>query len=398
MSIQSTTPMSRSTQLPFFTVRNISCPEDIDNNRKVYAGFTQVTSVIDLKTDENVRDYLLDAEGRQRRRPTQVHKAIQDTLENNPYNFSVLNSGVVIVARDCVIDEKNKVLVLTKPSIINGSQTQGVIRDYYAKLASKSETPQIGAHVKFEVIVTDDEDLIAEISIARNFQNDVMTISIAGRLGQLDELEESLQKRNSQAMLQKSETKLSDDYIKTERLLQVITALIPKSLWPSKTKEFNKVYAYSMKAKCLKEFQELYKAAKDSDNPDDSAKDLYKFYLDVAPQALDLYTKWKHHQGFKGTLLRSIVRDDAGNIQDVPDGIVFPILAALAAFAEKRNGSWVIAPPPLFTDDELIRAAKGVYMDIANSNPWNMGKSKSCYSALYQITSIYRKLSNRTAN
>jgi hypothetical protein len=34
------------------------------------------------------------------------------------------------------------------------------------------------------VIVTNDDDLIAEISIARNFQNDVLAISIAGRLTQ----------------------------------------------------------------------------------------------------------------------------------------------------------------------------------------------------------------------
>ncbi|MCE5197386.1 MAG: AIPR family protein [Armatimonadota bacterium] len=393
MSTQSATPKCKSATLPFYTVRNISCPEDVENNRKVYVGYTPVAAIVGLPTDENVRDYLQDAEGRRRRRPTQVHKAIQDTLENNPYNFSVLNSGVVIVARECEIDEKNKVLVLKRPSIINGSQTQGVIRDYHAKLTAKDEAQQMGAHVKFEVIVTDNEDLIAEVSIARNFQNDVMTISIAGRLGQLDELEKRLQKSNPNLMLQKSETKLSDDYIKTERLLQVITALIPESLWPN-SKDFNKVYAYSMKAKCLKEFQELYKAAKDTDCPEHAhAKQLYEFYLDVAAQALELYTKWKCHPGFRGTLLRSIVRDEAGNIQEVPDGIVFPILSALSAFAKKHNGTWVIDPPPLFADEELIRAAKGVYMDIANSNPWNMGKSKSCYTALYQITSIYRKLS-----
>lgn len=380
-------------RLPFYTVRNISCPEDTDNHRKVYVGYTPVTAIVDLPTDENVRDYLLDAEGRQRKRPTQVHNAIEDTLENTPQDFSILNSGVVIVARDCQIDEKEKALVLRNPSIINGSQTQGVVRDFYKKVRVEENGDQdLTPHVKFEVIVTDDEDLIAEISIARNFQNDVMSISIAGRRGQLDELERSFQAKNPGSKLQKSETKLSDDYIKTERLLQVITALVPEELWSEK-KEFNKVYSYSMKARCLKDFQELHRKAKDKrDSEHLWAVDLYQFYLDICAQAFQLYEKWKIHQGFKGTGLRSIAREGA-EILDVPDGIIFPILASLSAFAKKTRGGWVIEAPALFSDEELIRSAKSVYMDMADHNPQTMGKSKSCYAALYQITSIYKKLS-----
>ncbi len=394
MSTKPTVRAHKTIQLPYHTVRHISCQDDFESGRKVYVGYAPVAAIVNLPTDENVRDYLLEAEGRKRRRPTQVHRAIQDTLKNNPKDFSVLNSGVVIVAHYCDIDEKNKILSLKDPSIVNGSQTQGVIRDFLQDLEKDNDNyREFTAHIKFEVIVTNDEALIAEVSIARNFQNDVMTISIAGRLGQLDELEQSLQLERPEARLQKSETKLSDDYIKTERLLQVITALIPEELWP-KNKEFNKVYAYSMKAKCLKEFQMLYENVKNKNSADKSSSDLYQFYLDIAAQALELYDKWKSHPRFKGTGIRSIERDASNKIEDVPDGIIFPILAALSAFARRTKTGWIIDPPQLFTDDELIRAAKSVYMDIANHNPWNMGKSKSCYAALYQITSIFRRLSN----
>jgi hypothetical protein len=379
---------------PFFNVRNISCPEDTDNGRKVYIGHAPIRSIIGLSTDENVRSYLLDAEGKQRRRPTQVHKAIQNTLTNTPENFSVLNSGIVIVAHDCEIDEKEKLSKLKKPSIINGSQTQGVIRDYFEDVERDGLSSQaFTTHVKFEIVVTSDDALIAEISIARNFQNDVMTLSIAGRRGQLEELEKRLKSKDPYANLQTSETQLSDDYVKTERLLQVIAALIPEKLWWPKAKEFNKVYAYSMKAKCLKEFQEIYQKAKDPNDPDHQAcTELYQFYLDVAPQALELYEKWKTHQGFQGTGLRAIEREGR-EIREVPDGIIFPILSALSAFARRTKSGWRIEPPALFTDDELIRAAKSVYTDIANHNPWNMGKSKSCYASLYQITRIFKRLS-----
>ena len=375
----------------YHNIRNISSPEDVDSNRKVFVGQAQIMSIIDLPTDENVRDYMVEAPGKKRRTPTQVHRAIKDTLVNHSDNFSVFNSGIVIVARECEIHDKNKYIELWRPSIINGSQTQGVIRDYLNEINDRKVEESILTHIKYEIIVTDDDGLIAETSIARNFQNDVLTISIAGRLGQLDELEKSIQAKMPGAKLKKSETRLSDDFIKTERLLQVITALIPEKLWP-KGREFNKVYTYSQKTKCLKEFQQIFKKAKDYNDPEQKkyAK-LYKFYLDIAAEALGLYERWKAHQEFKGTRIRAIERDGR-KIKEVPDGIIFPILASLSAFAIEEQDGWKIQFPSVFSDSELIKAADSAFKEIAKHNPNTMGKSKACYSSLYQITSIYKRL------
>jgi AIPR protein len=379
---------------PFHSFRNISCPEDVEYGRKVFSGQAPVTSVLELSTDENVRDYLLTAEGKQRRRETQVNREIRQTLESNPQFFSILNGGVVIVARGHEVDEQKRILHLTNASIINGSQTQGVLQDFFERLSAEGEeAPYI--HVKYELIVTEDEDLIGEISIARNFQNDVASLSIAGRRGQLDELERSLRRKIPGTKLQKSETELSEDYVATERLLQVITALIPASLWPKSAESDNpnKVYTYSMKAKCLKEFQEIHRKAHDKKDPEyETARALYQFYLDIAPEAHQLYEKWKAHQGFAGTGIRSITKEGR-EIVEVPDGLIFPILASLSAFAMKTDDGWRIKPPKLFKDEEIIRAAKSVYQSMASSNPWLMGKSKACYFALNQITSIYQRLS-----
>ncbi len=378
----------------FHSFRNISCPEDIENNRKVFAGQAPVRSFLQLDTEENVRSYLLEAEGKERRRETQVNEAIRTTLEQNPELFSILNSGIVIVARSHEIDEQKKLLLLKNASIINGSQTQGVLRDFLKRAVQDgADIPAI--HIKYELIVTDDEDLIGEISIARNFQNDVAKISIAGRRGRLDELEQYLRKKIPGAKLQKSETELSDSYIATERLLQVITALIPATLWPKpgENDNPNKVYTYSMKAKCLKEFDEIYIKAHDKSHPEHmKARELYQFYLDIAAEAVQLYGKWKGHQGFRGTGLRCIVRDGR-EVIDVPDGMIFPILASLSAFARKTAQGWTIKHPKQFKDEDLIQAAKSVYQSIAMSNPWIMGKHKACYAQLYQITSIYQRLS-----
>src|SRR5215831_15174841 len=96
------------TPVPFqyHSFRNISSPEDVKNKRRVFTGHAPVLSVLPLSTDENVRAYLLEAEGKLRRRETQVNQEIRETLENRPEDFAILNSGIVIVARDHNLDEQ----------------------------------------------------------------------------------------------------------------------------------------------------------------------------------------------------------------------------------------------------------------------------------------------------
>lgn len=382
----------------YHSLRNISSPDDVANDRRVYTGHALGTSFLKLPEDENVRGDIVTAEGKKRQRLTEVHRQIRDTLQNKPQDFSILNGGIVVVAEKADVDEKERHVTLVAPSIINGSQTRGELVRYYEYCRELGVTPH-PVTVKFEIIVSGNEDLKAEISIARNFQNDVARLSIAGRRGQLDELEERLQAANPSLKLRKSETERSDDFVDTEKVLQVCTALMPSELWP-KSKEKDdpiKVYTYSMKSKCLKEFQEIHRKAAEpkpaevASGEAAAARELYAYYLDIAPQALELYERWKKHQGFKGSGLRALAREGS-TILDVPDGIVFPILASLSAFVKKVDGKWTYDPPTKFHDADIIKAAKAQYINVANSNPWNMGKSRAVYSSLFQITNIYKDL------
>lgn len=379
---------------PYSVIRKISAPEDVSEGRDVYSGHAPAQSFFDIAEDENVREYLVEAEGRKRRMPTQVHKAMRETLESKPQDFSILNGGIVLVAEGVMVDEKTRTATLVKPSIINGSQTRGELQRYFNECA-KDKVEPFPVNVKFEIVVTDNSDLVGEVSIARNFQNDVMTISIVGRLGQLDELQKAFRKYVPKAKLRMSETDLAEDYVQTEKLLQVITALVPAKLWPKLGERTNpnKVFTYSMKAKCLKDFQAMFEKAKDPKDAEHSIySPLYQFYLEICGEAWELYERWKQHPGFRGTRLHSIERD-GNEIVDVPDGIIFPILASLSAFARKTSTGWHILPPDSFDESEIIAAAVSAYKEIAHSNPWNMGKSRPCYTSLYQITSIYRRLS-----
>lgn len=380
-------PKAKPYAFRYATCRNISSPEDDAAGRKVYSGHAPASSVLQLEDNENVREYLVDAKGKQKRTPTLVHQAIRKTLRDQPDQFSILNGGMVIVARGATVDDKERIIQLDRPSIINGSQTQGELKKFFEE-AINLEAGAFEPSIKFEIIITDDNDLIAEISIARNFQNDVRAISIAGRRGQLDELEAAIQKKYPKAQLRKSETDLTADgeYLDTEKIIQVIFALLPVDMLEkleAQSDPSNKVFTYSQKTRCLKLFQKLV---------EDGPMDVYQCCLDLAPLAWQLYEKWKSHQGFRGTRIRSITRED-GEIIEVPDGVIFPIIAAHSAFVKKNSKGWTITKPARFDDNELIEAAKQAYMEIADHNPQSMGKSKACYSTLYRITAIYARLS-----
>lgn len=370
----------------FHNCRNISSPEDQSVGRKVYSGTAPARSVLDLEDNENVREYLLEAKGKQKKTPTLVHQAIRKTLESNTELFSILNGGIVIVARDAEVDDKSKKMTLLKPSIINGSQTQGELRRFFSKTFNDDYTEP---SIRFEIIVTDDDNLIADISIARNFQNDVRALSIAGRRGQLDELEERMIAAFPGTQLQKSESDQNDTggSLDTEKLIQVSFALLPTKMmqkFGAQVDPENKVFAYSQKTRCLKMFQRMV------EEPEN--EEVYHCFLDIAPIAWGLYLKWKSHQGFIGTGIRSIERENR-TVKEVPDGLIFPIIAANSVFIKHNGLRWVIQTPKVMTDEELIRAADQAYKEMADHNPQTMGKSKACYSHLIQVTSLIARLS-----
>lgn len=387
------------TTLIYHTLKRISSPEDQENGRQVYAGSILADQILELSTDENVRDYLVDAIGKKRRATTSVHRAIQNTLEERPDDFSVLNGGLVIVARDAEVEDSHKILRVLKPSIINGAQTQGVLKDFYTAVRkAKREVSPI--HIKFELIVVDDDELIGEISIARNLQEDVLQLSIAGRRGKFEELNQHFQAytRTPEGMqLRTKETQRDEElFARTERLIQVLVALTPASLWMGSFKDElpNKTYSYSAAARCLKEYQRIHSLATEEPAEDENedmqatrenAKALYKFYLDMAGQAWELYSKWKSTQAFRALRIGSIEKDDKWDVVSVPDGVIFPILAALSLCAKKTSKGWRIVQPESLSDRMLALAAKQVYMTIARSNPNTMGKAPAAYSLLSMV-------------
>src|SRR5258708_12502280 len=153
-------------EFPYITCRNISAPEDDAAGRKVYSGHAPASSVLSLEDDENVREYLADAQGDQKHMPTLVHQAIRKTLEDQPDQFSILNGGMVIVARAVEVDDKRKILVLQRPSIITGPQTQAALHRYFAKYYRSPDFSR--PRLQSDLLSPPHFSLIPQISIPQN--------------------------------------------------------------------------------------------------------------------------------------------------------------------------------------------------------------------------------------
>lgn len=374
----------------YHNCHDISTPDDRSAKRKVYSGTAPARSVLEIENDENVRDYLVEVGGKRKRGTTQVHLEMRETLEDRPDLFSILNGGITIVARHAEVNDAAKRIMLTDPSIINGSQTQGELRRYYETHEEGDTEPSI----RYEIIVTDEDDLIADISIARNFQNKVHALSIAGRKGYLDKLETSVKSQFPSFSLRKSESDVDnvEETIDAKLLIQVVWAVIPinmiKKIRPSRAK--SKAFTYSSQAACLKLFQDVVEENQNKD-ADLAHRDLYKCFLDLAPTAWKIYSKWKGHSGFKGTGIRKgIKRDKRNQILGVDKGIIFPILAAHSEFVFHGKSGWDVKlpDPDILSDKDLIDTALQAHKDVAGHNPQTMGKSSACYSMLQQITKV----------
>jgi hypothetical protein len=395
MAAQASSGRDKPTYLTYNTLRTVNSPEDTQAGRRRYCGVAPASSFFNLGTDENVRSYLSRDENGDRRKSTKVNVAIRETLAEYREDFPLLNSGIVIVAREAKVDDNSKPpkVALYDPSIINGAQTQGVLVDFFSERKDDINFPS----VNFELIVTDDEELIANISIARNYQNEVTNLSIYGRQGRFDELEGAMRAQDSSIQLKKRETDFGEEFLDTEKLVQVLTAMAPTDIpLPSaekrkiKTAEtIYRVYAYRHRSRCLTDFAVVM------DKPKDWPA-AHRFFLDAAVDAWKLYQRFKGEQAFsrlvcvKGETISGKKHVDSDG---VPDGIVFPMLSSMSRFAHEQKGRWHLKIPPKFPWQTFFQAAITQETTTAGNNPQTMGKKADCYIALHGSIDMYFAMS-----
>ena len=385
-------------QLRYETIRNLTSPEEKSNGARSYFANVPIEELLKLDTVANLRDYIPDHPGKQR---TLTHKAIGETLRQKQDRFIQLSGGITVSASDVEIDDNKKIIVIKKGSIINGAQTQGEIRMFLDELAEQGEEPSFHARVEF--MVDPDEEFIVETAIARNTSTNIQRVSMYGKKKYFDEMNLRFQRTFSDKQLSKSETDTGDDYVDTQRVLQVLWAMMPEHLLPKSARSTAeaRLKSYKNRNYCLIDFEADVLA---KDDPEKSAAERreaqsrYDYFVAMVGKAWREYLKWRHHEGWKGQYLKDntrAVRRKDGSLT-VADGVIFPILSAMSQFVvlNPKTGRWTLKVPAFFEDEEMIEAARE-QLSGHDGNPMLMGRDAAVYETLALIPKMVIRLAKR---
>lgn len=388
-----------SVTLQYQLIRTTTSPDEVNSGVKSFVANLPAFEILKLDTKENLRAYIADYNPKKR---NAVHDAIRATIEQEPERFITRNSGFVITASGIDVDDNKKVIKLKHPSIINGAQSQGEIKQHIVEqFPNKNDwdlqNPPF--YVRAEIIVDADEDEVTETAIARNTATPVKSISQAGARGHLEELEQSIQEKLPGIKIRKSETDI--DVMDTRKILQYARLLMPVEV-SGNTSAAERLRAYKNPEQCLTEFSTWF----ESKSHDKESQLKYNFTVQIAPYAIKEYGFWESHDAWNGHHLweetkkggRACRRDNQNRIVWVSPGLLFPILGAMSEFIEKGNdGKWCIKKPKRFKSDEMIRRAVSQFR-AHGSDPMAMGRSEAAYDALriypQTLVDVMREMEN----
>ncbi len=379
--------------LEYISKRNISLDPSNSSQPKVLTGFTGAANIIGLSTNLNVRDMIAD----DKKEYTPVHHRIWETLEQCPERFPYLNGGITILAKAAREDGRYSI-ALDGASIINGAQTQGVLKDWVDNGNSLD-----GVFIKYEAIIIPQDDdegesLAGDISVARNQQNKVEFISLLGTQKHLEELELSMLSFDGSWKIRKRETD-PDTLIDTGTLIQTIVALLPNELIADFSPLPDSPQPYPWQSANLAKSLRLFEhSVLDSKNASPKRPGLYEYMVQIAPHAWSVYQQWREDPTWKKTGIKSGKvhyskngnRDIGGGptkgrkkLDVQPDGIIFPVLSGLSIFCTKKASGWTIHIPSDFGKEEYMREVELVYKK-SKSDPSRMGRNSSSYLALQE--------------
>ena len=402
------TSSAGTVQLRYESIRNLTSPEEKENGARSYFANIPICEIMKLDTAANLRTYIPGHPGKKR---TQTHKAIGDTLRQRTDRFIQLSSGITVSARDVGVDDNKKLITVHNGSIINGAQTQGEIALYLSELASNAgEAQEPEYHARVEFLVDPEDEFVVATAIARNTSTNIQRISMLGKKQYFEEMNASFQKSFPELELSKQETDVGEQFVDTQRLLQVLWAMMPEDLLPKNNKRRSvadaRLKSYKNRAYCLIDFEnDVVTKDKPADTVEEKAAKIeaqarYNYFVDMAGKGWKEYIKWRHHDGWSGLYLkentRAIRRTDDGHT--VADGVVFPILAAMSYFVVQNNaGKWILKVPPFFDEGEMLLAARD-QLSNHNGNPMHMGRDATIYDALALLPKMVMRLTKRVSS
>ena len=116
---------------------------------------------------------------------------------------------------------------------------------------------------------------------------------------------------------------------------------------------------------------------------------IYKFFIDIALEVLDLYLSLKHADFLKGThrQIKEGFKQDLFEKYTIHDGWLFPIISTFSFYVENDQGLWKINSPKNINIRGILALIyqQGNYRD--HQNVQLLGKTENAYFSPYELMS-----------
>ncbi|HCT0339620.1 TPA: AIPR family protein, partial [Staphylococcus pseudintermedius] len=327
-------------------------------------------------------------------------------------SFDINNRGIVITSKNFSFDTSTKTVTLDvdndkeRYGILDGGHTYTAIIDNVDKLDQA-----INKYVKIEIIVGSKLDVSA-VADARNTSAQVSDIALFELDDKFGFIKDAI-KNESYA----NDIAYKDNDDKDIRIAELLKLMFAFNIKRFPDDSSAPVSAYSGKAAVFRDFKKEYEDS-DSDKKDKNRNnngiEKYNIYESLAPhlpKLVELYEKiqlelpskykeFKADEGSKGVFGNVRGIEGSGNFKtdftknkiqyQISVGFLLPIFGAFRALLYQKNGKleWEFDPIAIWE-----KAGKRLVQNTfdTDTNPQQVGKSKTLWQANYRIVDSIRK-------
>ena len=393
--------MSQATHLEFPVVSLRRIPSKTDTEGlKTYIAVVSVFEVPNLDDWRaiNIRDAKLTGS---------VPKAIRDTLNDDPGMFLFKNRGLVVTAKEVKFDNESSklTLALEDPDVhglLDGGHTYKVIQQYCSDVKDAEVQPSEQAFVRVEILEGFNPDQIRDIVDARNTSNQVKNQSLMELAKHFDGIKSAIVGETYANKIAYKEYEIMEGTDgKTAKPIDVREIVALLTLFDKEDYGDNNhpILAYSQKATCLNRFKENLETYK---KIYPLLKDILRLWDVIHRDMRKWYDASKEKQGQTGRFGKItgvtpdrktalyFIDEEAKDL--IPSSFKYPILAALRAFVEEKDGHYVWGLDPEFSlqnglGEQLTEVVMANALELRNPN--KLGKTNSVWDQCYSKAQVW---------
>lgn len=403
----SSKPRVARMQFPVESFRRVPLPQNAGSDQATYVAVVEVFDLPDLSDwrNINVRDAKLTGS---------VPKAIRRTLDEDPVSFVVRNRGLVLSTERVHFDNTSTSVEVTfsdssKHGLLDGGHTFEVIRSYLKDVQRDEIPDDMKAFVRVELLEGFTQEQIVDVVEARNTSNQVKDQSLFELQQKFDQIKAELKDQPYADMVAYKEFEIQQGIdeetgrrpkpIDIRDIVSLLTVFDRDSFGDDE----HPVVAYNSKQACLRRF---------GDNPARYEKlnpilvDVLLLWDKIHAELPDWYKSSKAEKGlgskfgrFRGVKPLAAGREHtllfSGEISPyvMPTAFKYPILAAMRALLEERNGRYVWAMSPFDALQEgLGQQLADVVLTAASDfgSHTRLGKAANVWDQCYNKAELWK--------